>query len=77
MLLSNMSWYEGESLLHFLENVAVDHDIDLTHGRFPVQYVIRPQTDEHHDYRGYAGKIISGIYRKGDQVTVLPSGLNQ
>ena len=67
-------WYEGESLLHILENVEVSDDINLTDARFPVQYVIRPQTDELHDYRGYAGKINSGIYTKGDKVTVLPSG---
>src|SRR5215471_18404418 len=70
-----MSWYEGESLLHFLENVEIQQDINITDARFPVQYVIRPQTDELHDYRGYAGKIISGIYKKGDKITVLPSGL--
>ena len=71
----NFSWYEGEPLLHLLENVEVTSDVDLTHARFPVQYVIRPQTDVLHDYRGYAGKLISGIYRKGDNVTILPSGL--
>jgi sulfate adenylyltransferase subunit 1 len=70
-----MSWYEGESLLHFLESVEIQQDVNITDARFPVQYVIRPQTDELHDYRGYAGKIISGVYRKGDSVTVLPSGL--
>jgi len=70
----SMPWYEGESLLHFLETIQIDNDIDLTHARFPVQYVIRPQTEELHDYRGYAGKIVSGIYKKGDAVTVLPSG---
>ena len=71
----NFSWYEGESLLHQLENVHVENDINLTHGRFPVQYVIRPQTEAYHDYRGYAGQIISGIYRKGERVVVQPSGL--
>ncbi len=71
----NLAWYEGETLLHLLETVEVQQDIDLQHARFPVQYVIRPQTDALHDYRGYAGKLISGIYRKGDQVTILPSGL--
>jgi sulfate adenylyltransferase subunit 1 len=70
-----MGWYEGESLLHFLENVEIQQDINLTDARFPVQYVIRPQTDDLHDYRGYAGKIVSGIYKKGDKITVLPSGL--
>jgi sulfate adenylyltransferase subunit 1 len=72
---NNFSWYEGEPLLNLLENVEVQHDINLTHARFPVQYVIRPQTDGLHDYRGYAGKLVSGIYKKGDKVTVLPSGL--
>ncbi len=71
-----LSWYEGAPLLQFLEEVKVEDDIDLTHARFPVQYVIRPQTDDLHDYRGYAGKIISGIYRKGDKITVFPSGLS-
>jgi len=71
----NFSWYEGTPLLELLENVEVNDDIDLTHARFPVQYVIRPQTDVLHDYRGYAGKLISGIYKKGDKITVLPSGL--
>lgn len=68
-------WYEGESLLHHLENVEVAKDVNYTDARFPVQYVIRPQVDELHDYRGYAGKIISGVYRKGDKVTIQPSGL--
>ncbi len=71
----NFSWYEGLPLLDLLENVEVQQDSDLVHARFPVQYVIRPQTDVLHDYRGYAGKLISGIYKKGDKVTVLPSGL--
>ena len=70
-----MSWYDGNCLLEHLENVHVENDINLTDARFSVQYVIRPQTDELHDYRGYAGKINSGIYQKGDAVTVLPSGL--
>lgn len=70
------SWYEGESLLHLLETVEVTKAINLDNPRFPVQYVIRPQTEALHDYRGYAGKIISGIYKKGDAVTVLPSGLS-
>lgn len=70
-----MDWYEGESLLHFLENVALTNDINHTDARFPVQFVIRPQGAELHDYRGYAGKIIGGVYRKGDKVTVLPSGI--
>jgi len=72
----NLSWYEGDTLLEQLENIPVEKDIDLTRSRLPVQYVIRPQTDELHDYRGYAGKIISGIYKKGDAVTILPLGAN-
>jgi sulfate adenylyltransferase subunit 1 len=72
----NLSWYEGEPLLELLENVPVASDINLTHGRLSVQYVIRPQTPELHDFRGYAGKIIAGIYQVGDQVQVLPSGLS-
>lgn len=70
-----IGWYEGPSLLEVLENVQVQQDIDLEHARFPVQYVIRPQTEDLHDYRGYAGKLVSGIYKKGDAVTVLPSGI--
>jgi sulfate adenylyltransferase subunit 1 len=70
-----LAWYEGPTLLSFLEEVEVQKDINLTDARFPVQYVIRPQTDELHDYRGYAGKIISGIYKKGEAVTIQPSGI--
>ncbi len=70
-----MDWYEGESLLHYLENVPLDQDLNHTDARFPVQFVIRPQAAELHDYRGYAGKIISGVYRKDDKVTVLPAGI--
>ena len=69
------SWYEGESLLHHLENIELSSDINLTDARFSVQYVIRPGAAELHDYRGYAGKVISGIYKKGDRVIVLPSGI--
>ena len=69
-------WYEGESLLHILENVEVQDDINLETARFPVQYVVRPQTEDLHDYRGYAGKVLSGIYRVGDEVVVQPSGLS-
>lgn len=72
---TSFSWYEGPTLLELLENVHVENDVNLTHARFPVQYVIRPQTEELHDYRGYAGKILSGIYKKGDEIIVLPSGL--
>ncbi len=69
-----MAWYEGQTLLEHLETVVIDEDINVTQARFPVQYVIRPQTAELHDYRGYAGKITSGLFRKGDAITVLPSG---
>ncbi len=68
-------WYEGDSLLHYLETIEIHNDINLTDARFPVQYVIRPQTEELHDYRGYAGKITSGIYKKGDEVIVQPAGI--
>jgi sulfate adenylyltransferase subunit 1 len=67
-----MPWYDGKALLNFLEEVELTNDINLTDARFQLQYVIRPQTENLHDYRGYAGKIISGIYKKGDKVTVLP-----
>jgi bifunctional enzyme CysN/CysC len=70
----DMSWYEGPTLLEHLESVPIPR-ADLTDARFPVQWVIRPQSDEHHDYRGYAGQVAGGVLRPGDEVTVLPSGL--
>ncbi len=70
----NMNWYEGPSLLHHLENVHVASDRDLVDTRFPVQYVIRPKSDDYHDYRGYAGRVAGGILKPGDDVLVLPSG---
>jgi sulfate adenylyltransferase subunit 1 len=70
-----LSWYEGCSLLSLLETAEVQDAVNLTHARFPVQFVIRPQATALHDYRGYAGKIISGIYKKGDEVIVQPSGI--
>lgn len=70
---THMPWFEGTPLLQFLETVPLDNTINYTDARFPVQYVIRPQTNDLHDYRGYAGKIISGVYRTGDAVTILPS----
>jgi len=70
----NMDWYKGPSLLWTLENVQVASDRDLIDGRFPVQWVIRPQSNEHHDFRGYAGLVSGGIFRKGEEVAVLPSG---
>jgi len=72
----NLQWYSGSPLLNYLETIKLEKDINLTEGRFPVQYVIRPQTNELHDYRGYAGKIISGIYKKGEAVTILPAGIS-
>lgn len=72
---ANMKWYKGETLITILENVKLDRDINLTDARFPVQYVIRPQTEELHDYRGYAGKLTSGIFKTGDKVSILPAGL--
>ncbi len=71
----NMTWYEGPALLDFLETVDVNSDQDFRSPRFQVQYVIRPQTDELHDYRGYAGEVISGVYKKGDEITVLPQNI--
>jgi sulfate adenylyltransferase subunit 1 len=72
---SSLPWYEGPTLLEMLETTPLDIDTDLQRGRLSVQYIIRPQTEAYHDYRGYAGKISSGIYRKGDTITVLPAGL--
>ena len=71
----NSPWYEGTTLLHHLEHVHVASDRNLVDPRFPVQYVIRPQSDAFHDYRGYAGTVASGVLRPGDEVQVLPSGL--
>ena len=71
----NMPWYEGPSLLHHLENVHVASDRDLVDTRFPVQYVVRPKSDEYHDYRGYAGRVAGGVIKPGDEVLVLPSGM--
>jgi sulfate adenylyltransferase subunit 1 len=72
---NSFPWYDGESLLSILEQTEVSKDINLTNGRFCVQYVIRPQTKALHDYRGYAGKIISGIYKVGDKIKILPTGI--
>ena len=70
-----MPWYKGETLMSFLENVNIQNDRNLEDARFPVQYVIRPQSDEFHDYRGYAGRIDGGVFSVGDKIKVLPSGL--
>ena len=69
-----MPWYQGPSLLYHLEHVYTGSDVNLIDVRFPVQWVIRPQSDEHHDFRGYAGQVASGVFRVGDDVVVLPSG---
>jgi sulfate adenylyltransferase subunit 1 len=70
----HMDWYEGESLLHFLEKVDTDNLDKSQLARMPVQWVIRPQTEKLHDYRGYAGRVLSGTFKLNDKVTVLPSG---
>ncbi|WBB73873.1 sulfate adenylyltransferase subunit CysN [Micromonospora sp. WMMD1128] len=70
----NMPWYEGPSLLHHLEHVHIASDRNLVDVRFPVQYVIRPQSTTVTDYRGYAGQVASGVLKPGDEVMVLPSG---
>jgi sulfate adenylyltransferase large subunit len=69
-----MPWYDGPTLLEHLESVEIAADRDLDHRRFPVQWVIRPISDEHHDFRGYAGQVAGGVWRAGDEVVVLPSG---
>jgi len=69
-----MPWYDGPTLLEHLETVEIAGGRDLDHRRFPVQWVIRPISDEHHDYRGYAGQVAGGVWRAGDDVVVLPSG---
>ncbi|MEM6841825.1 MAG: sulfate adenylyltransferase subunit CysN [Bacteroidota bacterium] len=71
----NMPWYEGGSLLYTLETVQISSDYNFVDSRFPVQRVIRPQSDAFHDYRGYAGRIAGGVFKPGDEVIVLPSGL--
>lgn len=70
----NMDWYEGSSLLYHLENVYVGGDENHVQARFPVQWVIRPQSDQFHDFRGFAGRVAGGVFKPGDQVTVMPSG---
>jgi sulfate adenylyltransferase subunit 1 len=69
-----MDWYQGATLLHMLETVHIESDHNHIDSRFPVQYVIRPQSKEHHDFRGYAGRVSGGIFRPGEDVLVLPSG---
>jgi sulfate adenylyltransferase subunit 1 len=71
---THMPWYQGCSLLYHLEHVHIASDRNLIDGRFPVQWVVRPMSSEHRDYRGYAGQIASGTFKPGDEVVVLPSG---
>ena len=70
----NLDWYKGPALLEFLEEVEIDHDVNTSDFRFPVQWVCRPQTTEHHDFRGFAGRIEGGEISVGDEITILPSG---
>ena len=71
-----MDWYEGDSLLHFLEQVEVDTEDKTAPSRMPIQWIIRPQTNEFHDYRGYAGRVLSGTFKLNDRVTLLPSNVS-
>ncbi len=73
---ANMDWYNGATLLHHLEEVYIASDRNMVDVRFPVQYVIRPQSTEYHDFRGYAGSVAGGVLKEGDNVTVLPSGFS-
>ena len=73
---ANTPWYKGPPLLHHLESVHIASDRNLIDVRFPVQWVVRPQSAGHHDYRGYAGQVAGGVLRKGDEVVVLPSGMS-
>jgi sulfate adenylyltransferase subunit 1 len=69
-----MDWYQGPTLMYLLENIHIAGDHNHIDRRFPVQQVIRPMTTEHHDFRGFAGRVAGGVFRKGDPVQVLPSG---
>ena len=69
-------WYQGPTLMYYLENVHIASDENFIDCRFPVQYVVRPYSDEYHDYRGYAGRVAGGVMKKGDEVLLLPSGFN-
>ena len=71
---TNMGWYSGSTLLYHLESVYIGSDRNHVQARFPVQWVIRPHSDEHHDFRGYAGRVAGGVFKPGDEVQVLPSG---
>jgi sulfate adenylyltransferase subunit 1 len=69
----NLDWYKGPALLELLEEVEIDHDVNTSDFRFPVQWVCRPQTEEHHDFRGFMGRIEAGEVSVGDEITILPS----
>ncbi len=71
----NTTWFEGKTLLQELETINIRSDSDFENRRFPVQYVVRPLREEYHDYRGYAGRIAGGVWKPGDKVAVLPSGI--
>ncbi len=71
---TRMDWYNGATLLYTLETVNIGNDQNHVDSRFPVQYVIRPQSDKHHDFRGYAGRVAGGVFKPGDEVMALPSG---
>ncbi|MDC1206445.1 sulfate adenylyltransferase subunit CysN [Akkermansiaceae bacterium] len=73
---TNMDWFEGSSLLYHLENVYVGGDENHVQARFPVQWVIRPQSKKFHDFRGFAGRVAGGVFKPGDDVTVMPSGFS-
>ncbi len=72
----NMTWYQGAPLLHILETMHISSDLNKVDGRFPVQTIIRPQKEGFIDYRGYAGRISSGVFRIGDEITIVPSGFS-
>jgi sulfate adenylyltransferase subunit 1 len=71
---TNMDWYQGPTFLYHLENVYIGGEENHVDSRFPVQWVIRPQSDQWHDFRGYAGRVAGGVFRSGDEVVILPSG---
>src|SRR5271163_3821250 len=71
---ANMPWYDGAPLLSTLETAYIGSDVNHVDPRFPVQYVIRPQTTEWHDYRGFAGRVASGVFKPGDEIVAMPSG---
>jgi len=73
---TNMDWYKGTTLMYLLENIHIGSDNNFNDGRFPVQYVIRPQSKEYHDFRGFAGRVAGGVFRKDDEVVILPSGFD-